>query len=62
MLRILVEVGFFLLTVQFWVWVNSFLLVSCLSLVATLIFVSHDAFHIARHLAAEIGTKLAVLI
>jgi hypothetical protein len=33
-----------------------------LFLVATLIFVHQDAFHIARHLAAEFGTKLAVLL
>jgi hypothetical protein len=39
-----------------------FLLVSFLFLVATLILVHQDAFYIARHLAAELGTNLAVLI
>jgi hypothetical protein len=39
-----------------------FLLVSFLSLVATLILVHQGAFYIARHLAAEFGTNLAVLI
>ena len=39
-----------------------FLLVSFLSIVATLIIVYQDAFYIARYLAAKLGTNLAVLI
>jgi hypothetical protein len=39
-----------------------FLLLSFLSLVAMLILVFRDAFYIARHLAAEFGINLAVLI
>ena len=39
-----------------------FLLVSFLFLVAMIIFVYRDAFYIARHLAAKLGTNLAVLI
>jgi hypothetical protein len=47
--------------VQFWVWVDSFLLVfsffRCYAYIC-----SQDVFHIACHLAAEFGTKLAVLL
>jgi hypothetical protein len=41
---------------------QCFLLVSFLFLVATLILFHQDAFYIARHLAAKLGTNLAVLI
>jgi hypothetical protein len=39
-----------------------FLLVSFLSIVATLILVHQDACYFARHLAAKLGINLAVLI
>jgi hypothetical protein len=41
---------------------NGVSVVSFLFLVAMIIFVYWDAFYIARHLAANFGTNLAVLI
>jgi hypothetical protein len=45
-----------------WVWMNSVSYGILCSLVATLIIVHQNAFYFARHLAAKLGTNLAVLI
>jgi hypothetical protein len=54
--------GFVIWMTQFWVWMISFSLV-IISLSRCYVYIScQDAFYIARHLAAELETNLAVSI